>query len=55
MRMPAEALIALPTAVEAFARKANMPEGRMVIELLENEPLREYLAEICIQTYGAAQ
>jgi hypothetical protein len=55
MRIPAAALIALPTAVEAFARKANMPEGRMVIELLENEPLREYLAEICIQTYGAAQ
>jgi len=55
MRMPAKALIALPTAVEAFARKANLPEGQMVIELLENEPLREYLAEICIQTYGAAQ
>ena len=55
MRMPVEALIALPTAVGAFARKANMPEWQMVIELLENEHLREYLAEICIKTYGAAQ
>jgi hypothetical protein len=48
MKMPVEALIALPTAVEAFARKAGMPEGQMVIELLQNAALRDYLAEICI-------
>jgi len=48
MRMPVGALNALPTAVAAFARKAGMPEGQMVIELLENAALRDYLAEICI-------
>lgn len=48
MRMPVEALVALPTAVEVFARKANMPEGQMIIELLQNAALRDYLAEICV-------
>jgi hypothetical protein len=54
MRMPAEALIALPTAIEVFAKKANMPIEQMLAELEENAPLRDYLAEICIETHTAA-
>ena len=48
MRIPASALFALPTVVEAFARKACMPVGLMVINLLENAALRDYCAEMCI-------
>lgn len=54
MRIPAIALIALPTVVEAFARKSGMAEGRMVIELLENAALRDYAAQICLETYEVA-
>jgi hypothetical protein len=54
LRIPAAALVALPVAVEAFARNAGMPEGRMVIELLKNAPLRDYLAQVCISTYEVA-
>jgi hypothetical protein len=54
MRMPPEALTALPTAVEVFAQKADMPITEMLAELTVNTPLRDYLAEICIQTYTAA-
>lgn len=54
MRMPAEALIALPTAIEVFAKKANMPIEQMLAELEANAPLRDYLAEICIETHTAA-
>ena len=54
MRMPAAALIALPTAIEAFARKANMSIEQMLSELQQNAPLRDYLAEICIKTHTAA-
>jgi len=54
LRIPAEALVALPTAVEVFARKAGMPEGRMVIALLDNAALSDYLAEVCIATYKVA-
>jgi hypothetical protein len=54
MRMPAKALIALPTAIEVFAKKANMPIAAMLAELEANAPLREYLAEICIETHSAA-
>lgn len=54
MRMPAEALIALPTAIEVFAKKANMPIEQMLAELEVNAPLRDYLAEICIETHTAA-
>jgi len=54
MRIPAAALVALPVAVEVFARKADMAEGRMLIELLDNAPLRDYLAQICIATYEVA-
>lgn len=53
MAMPASALIALPTAVEVFARKANMSVDRMVMECLQNADLREYLAEICTQAEAA--
>lgn len=52
MRMPASALYALPTAVEVFARKTSMSVERMIHECLNNAPLREYLAEICIQVTG---
>lgn len=48
LRIPASALVALPTVVEAFARKADMPVGLMVINLLENAALRDYCAEMCI-------
>ena len=54
MRMPAKALIALPTAIEVFAKKANMPIMEMLAELEANAPLRDYLAEICIETHTAA-
>lgn len=54
MRMPAAALIALPTAIEAFARKANMGIEQMLIELQHNALLRDYLAEICTNTHTAA-
>lgn len=54
MRMPVEAIVALPVAVEVFARRAGMSEARMAHELLNNEGLRDYLAEICIQAYEAA-
>jgi hypothetical protein len=54
MRMPPEALTALPTAVEVFAQKADMPITEMLAELAVNTPLRDYLAEICIQTHTAA-
>ena len=54
MRMPAEALIALPIAIEVFAKKANMPIEQMLAELEVNAPLRDYLAEICIETHTAA-
>jgi len=54
MRMPPEALTALPTAVEVFAEKANMPITEMLAELTVNTPLRDYLAEICIKTHTAA-
>ena len=54
MRMPKEALVALPTVVEAFARKAGVPVGAMVIELLDNAALRDYAAKICIETYEVA-
>ena len=54
MRIPPEALIALPTAVEVFAKKVDMPITEMLAELAVNTPLRDYLAEICIQTHTAA-
>jgi hypothetical protein len=54
MRMPPEALTALPTAVEVFARKADMPITEMLAELTVNTPLRDYLAEICIETHTGA-
>ena len=54
MRMPPEALIVLPTAVEVFAKKADMPITEMLAELTVNTPLRDYLADICIQTHAAA-
>lgn len=54
MRLPPEALTALPTAIEVFAKKADMPITEMLAELTVNTPLRDYLAEICIQTHTAA-
>ena len=54
MRMPPEALTALPTAVEVFAKKADMPITVMRAELTVNTPLRDYLAEICIETHTGA-
>ena len=54
MRMPSEALIVLPTAVEVFAQKADMPITEMLAELTVNTRLRDYLAQICIQTHTAA-
>ena len=48
LRIPASALIALPTAVEVFASKSGMSTDRMIHELLQNAALRDYLAEICI-------
>jgi hypothetical protein len=54
MRIPVAALVALPVAVEVFARKAGMAESRMLIELLDNAPLRDYLAQICIATHEVA-
>lgn len=54
MRIPAAALVALPTVVEAFARKAGMAEGAMVIQLLDNAALRDYAAKICLETYEVA-
>ncbi len=54
MRMPQEALIALPTAVEVFAKKVDMPITEMLAELTVNTPLRDYLAQICIETHTAA-
>jgi hypothetical protein len=47
MRIPASALFALPATVEGFARKAGMSADRMIHECLNNEALRDYLAEIC--------
>jgi hypothetical protein len=55
MRMPVAALVALPTVVEVFAKKTGMSVDRMVHELLSNEGLRDYAAQICIETHGAAQ
>ena len=54
MRMPPEALTALPTAVEVFAKKVDMPITQMLAELTVNTPLRDYLAQICIETHTAA-
>jgi hypothetical protein len=54
MSIPSAAIVALPVAVSVFARKAGMTEGRMVIELLDNKPLRDYLAQVCIATYEVA-
>ena len=54
MRMPPEALIVLPTAVEVFAKKAGMPITEMLAELAVNAPLRDYLAQICIETHTTA-
>jgi hypothetical protein len=54
MRMPAQAMRALPTAIEVFAQKAQMPIDQMLNELKSNAPLRDYLAEICIETHTAA-
>jgi hypothetical protein len=54
MRMPPDALIVLPTAVEVFAKKAHMPITEMLAELTVNTPLRDYLAQICIKTHTAA-
>ena len=54
MRMPPEAHIVLPTAVEVFAKKADMPITEMLAELTVNTPLRDYLAEICIETHTGA-
>ena len=54
MRMPAAALVALPTVVEVFAKKTGMSVDRMVDELLHNADLRDYAAQICIETHGAA-
>lgn len=48
MSIPASALFALPTVVEAFARKSGMTVGAMVIALLDNKELRDYAAEMCI-------
>lgn len=54
MRIPAAALVALPTVVEAFARSAGMAEGQMVIELLTNSAARDYAAQVCVETYEVA-
>ena len=54
MRMPLDALIVLPTAVEVFAKKVDMPITEMLAELTVNTRLRDYLAQICIQTHTAA-
>lgn len=52
MRIPAAALYTLPTVVEAFARKANIPVGMMAIHLLENAALRDYAATVCLKVYA---
>ena len=54
MRMPKEALVALPTVVEVFAKKAGMSEDRMVFEMISNAALRDYAAQVCVETYGVA-
>ena len=54
MRMPTEALIALPVTIEVFAKKANMPIEQMLAELEANAALRDYLAEVCIETHTVA-
>lgn len=41
------AAVALPAALDAFARKAGMSEAAMLAECEVNAPLRDYLAEIC--------
>jgi len=48
LRMPVGALIALPVSIEVFATKANMSTDQMIEECMNNEALRDYLAEICI-------
>ena len=40
--------------MEVFAQKADMPITEMLAELAVNTALRDYLAEICIQTHTAA-
>ena len=54
MRMPAAALVALPTVVEVFAKKTGMSEAQMVSEMLANAALRDYAATICIETHEVA-
>ena len=54
LRIPASALVALPVAVEVFARKAGMTADAMVSELLVNEPLRDYLSEVCLTAHASA-
>lgn len=41
------AAVALPAVIDSASRKAGMTEAAMVAECRVNEPLREYLAQIC--------
>lgn len=42
--------VALPTVIEVAAAKTGLTEITLIMEAAANEPLRDYLAEICITT-----
>lgn len=49
MAMPVEALAALPTVVEVFAKRAGVTEDYIVHQIVSNSALREYAEQMCIK------
>ena len=47
MAIPVEALTALPTVVEVFAKKAGKTEDFIVHQIISNPALREYAEQMC--------
>ena len=54
MGIDATSAIALPTVMEACARKAGTTQDFIFHEALSNAPLREYIAGICRSVMVAA-
>lgn len=53
MALPVDALVALPTVVEVFAKKAGVTEDYIVHQIISNSALREYAEQMCINAMEA--
>lgn len=49
MAIPAEALVALPTVVEVFAKRSGNTEDFIIHQIVTNPDLRQYAEQMCIK------